>query len=275
MKLLGNLLLTVSLVLGMISAATAYFGFVSSDSDFSEDGELARLKAPAGAIPLTQADLDTLRQRYDAGELTAEAYTAARKEVKPVVSETTDEGGTRLGSETVAQLAGADVKTVFTKSFSFGRWRFWWVFLLSAIGLFAGSMMVRRAAEEEIAAAAAAGGAHEDHVTPPQAISGLLETLRTLRDELGGMDEESERLSAILARVSEVQKRYIGPFIDARPLLVGQKGLGGYAELMDRFAAAERQLNRAWSAAADGVLEESVDCLARAEELFELTQESV
>jgi hypothetical protein len=38
--------------------------------------------------------------------------------------------------------------------------------------------------------------------------------------------------------------------------------MGGYAELMDRFAAGERQINRAWSAAADGYLDEATRCLS-------------
>ena len=44
--------------------------------------------------------------------------------------------------------------------------------------------------------------------------------------------------------------------------------MGGYAELMDRFAGAERQINRAWSAAADGVLPESHRCLANVPEMM-------
>ena len=42
-------------------------------------------------------------------------------------------------------------------------------------------------------------------------------------------------------------------------------GLGGYAELMDGFAAMERQLNRAWSAAADRHLPEALLCLRAAQ----------
>ena len=50
-------------------------------------------------------------------------------------------------------------------------------------------------------------------------------------------------------------------FVEARSPLIAQLGLAGFAEVMDRWAAAERQINRAWSAAADGVYEEVVDCL--------------
>ncbi|MEC9372592.1 MAG: hypothetical protein VYC34_02065, partial [Planctomycetota bacterium] len=61
----------------------------------------------------------------------------------------------------------------------------------------------------------------------------------------------------------ELQRGPVVSFIEARPALVGRFGLGGYAELMDRFAAMERQLNRSWSAAADRVYVESSDCLMK------------
>ena len=62
-------------------------------------------------------------------------------------------------------------------------------------------------------------------------------------------------------------------FIDARQALIGRHGLGGYAMIMDRFAAAERQINRARSAAADGVYDEAETCLkAAADRLRETSQ---
>ena len=269
MKHIGNLLLTVSLIVGMISAATSYLGYVGPADGFLEDGEPARLKAAAGAIAPTAEKLAELRAAYEAGELTAEAYTSQRKASTPVLDAAEDEGGTRLDAARLAQLEGADIETVFTKSFSFGRWRYWWVFLLSAIGLFAGSMLVRRGAKLEIAAAAgASGGGEATAGSPDAALAGLAEAVRSLRADLDGLPDDRARLNAILERLSEAQRAHIDTFVGARPLLVARNGLGGYAELMDRFAAAERQLNRAWCAAADGVLEEATDCLATAEELL-------
>jgi hypothetical protein len=81
--------------------------------------------------------------------------------------------------------------------------------------------------------------------------------------------EVQDRAHLILARVGELQKTHMTAFVEARPLLIVRLGLGGYAELMDRYAAAERQINRAWSAAADGVLAEAVSCLERASELLD------
>jgi hypothetical protein len=47
-----------------------------------------------------------------------------------------------------------------------------------------------------------------------------------------------DRARLILARLGEIQRSHMAAFVEARPLLVARLGLGGYAELMDRSAAA-------------------------------------
>src|SRR5690606_3352950 len=84
-----------------------------------------------------------------------------------------------------------------------------------------------------------------------------------LRAELPGMGSAEERLAAIVDRVGAQQRTTIPGFIAARPVLVSRLGLGGFARLMDSFAAAERQINRAWSAAADEGGGEGVASLER------------
>jgi hypothetical protein len=76
-------------------------------------------------------------------------------------------------------------------------------------------------------------------------------------------------MERIVERAERITAEHVPPFIEARPQLVSRLGLAGYAQLMDRFAAGERQLNRAWSAAADGYEEEAVACLDNAAVLFE------
>ena len=51
---------------------------------------------------------------------------------------------------------------------------------------------------------------------------------------------------------------------DTEHFLINRFGLGGFAEFMGLYSVLERRVNRAWSAAADGVHEEAVDCLTRA-----------
>jgi hypothetical protein len=61
----------------------------------------------------------------------------------------------------------------------------------------------------------------------------------------------------------------------ARAELTSRLGLGGYARLMDAFAAAERAINRAWSAAADEVEAEAITSLDLASELLAEARERV
>ena len=268
MRLFANLLLTVSLIFGMISAATAYLGYVESADSFTEEEGPARLKAPAGSIAPTEQELAELRAKYANGEMTAEAYTRARKKREAIISPGLDEGGTLLSSGRLAQLDDAGVETVFTKSFSFSRWRHWWIFLLSALGMFTGSMIIRRSDKAAIAEAAAKSEGQDSTGSPEGALQALLDEVGALRGRLDGMSDEATQLEAIRDGLESAQKTHVEVFVEARPLLIGRKGLAGYAELMDRFAAAERQINRSWCSAADGVLEESVECLATAEILL-------
>lgn len=67
----------------------------------------------------------------------------------------------------------------------------------------------------------------------------------------------------IVERIGALQKTHLPAFLDARPRIVATGGMAGYARLMDAYAAAERQLNRAWSAAADGDESEAVAALHR------------
>lgn len=58
-------------------------------------------------------------------------------------------------------------------------------------------------------------------------------------------------------------------FADAREAIIPQQGLHHYADIMTQFAAGERAINRAWSAAADGYVDEVEICLERANTFFQ------
>ena len=92
--------------------------------------------------------------------------------------------------------------------------------------------------------------------------------LETLRGKLRATPAQRDRLAAIVADIGHMQQTHIAAFLNARPELTARLGLGGYARLMDTFAAAERAINRGWSAAADEVESESLVCLDRAAELL-------
>lgn len=52
-------------------------------------------------------------------------------------------------------------------------------------------------------------------------------------------------------------------FADGRQSIAAAAGLAAYAEIMGHFAAGERYLNRAWSASADGYVDEVTACMEK------------
>ncbi|MHC5111107.1 MAG: hypothetical protein ACYTHJ_14645 [Planctomycetota bacterium] len=65
----------------------------------------------------------------------------------------------------------------------------------------------------------------------------------------------------------------LGTFVDARESISLRYGLQQYADIMSKFALGERNINRAWSASADGYIDEVRNCISRALALFQETHE--
>jgi hypothetical protein len=228
MKLLAGLLISISLVLGTIAGASAYLPKVSS----IDPADRLLLSAPAGVHPddPTAPLLDPMNG--------------------PVV----------LTAETLAALAEANVKRVRVKSFAFKRWSHGYLFLLSCVGLIIGAILIRREARREVAASV-----ESENTTSPEALlRDALRRVQELRQAIPNLEDAAAR-AQIVDRLDAIARKELDGVVQARPQLIGRLGLSGYARLMDRFAAAERQLNRAWSAAADHVIDESADCLAEGE----------
>lgn len=266
MKLLGNLLMTACLIAGCLAVATSYRPRTTDDRIVG-----LTQTAPAGAREKTQAELVELRSRYEAGEITAEAYTRQREALVPLVppgagddAKITEEDLARLRAESEPGVPIA--RNVKVQEFSVARWPQAWLFGLSALGLFAGAMLVRTSTKHALAAKAASPGSTplgaDAPITPAAALARTREVCETLLREFATLPSDTARLDAVVDRLGELQKNELASFVDARPQLIARIGMGRYAELMDRFAAAERQVNRAWSAAADGVLPEAHRCLA-------------
>jgi hypothetical protein len=238
MKLIAWVLIIVGLVAAIVSAVTAYSPKTSLPDE--------RLRTGSG----------------DSLTLGAPAGRSASSATQPVAR-----AGEKLTPELLAQLRAADQRRVRVKEFSFGRWSEAWVFGLGCLGMLAGALLVRRDAAQQIAptaqgAGTASGGADEE-------LRALRTELEELRRYLTSTSDPGLRMERIVERAERITAEHVPPFIEARPQLVSRLGLAGYAQLMDRFAAGERQLNRAWSAAADGYEEEAVACLDNAAVLFE------
>lgn len=285
MKQIGNLLMVIGLIVGCLAAATAYSPRTSMNASRFEttgpEGERdhVRMSQNAGGREKTAKELGALRARREADEITAEAYLRQREASEPIVTavrtdETlspddrnrpVDEGVLASLRETTTDAQGHErpvAAFVKVKEFSFLRWPYAWAFGVGLAMLGGGAMMVRTATKREVALAERAPAA--DVVPPEQALNAVRDEIESLLQDLPRMPDEHARLHAIVERIGEAQRTNVAAFIDARARLISRMGLSGYAELMDRFAAMERQINRAWSAAADGVYEESIECLQNA-----------
>jgi hypothetical protein len=237
MKLIASLIIGVSLVFGLVGTYTAYLPPLTLPDTTLVGLEL---NGPAGVDPDDPTERTPLAKRGDT-----------------------------VTAELLAVLRAQNVTRINVKEFALGRWTGWPLFLLGSIGMVVGAMMLRQYNQRTIllqtgpVGAAAAGS--------PAMTEASFEAIRRgveqLRRELPGL-QSNDKLRAILEIFGEAQRTHIPAFVAARPALTVRLGLAGYAQLMDSFAAAERQLNRAWSAAADGVLDEALDCVENAHELL-------
>lgn len=243
LKYIGFLLITIGLVLGVASVPTAYLPPLSLPDE--------------GLIGLTLA--------APAGEVRTEGMPE-HVVGDPIVRPMTDGQPTKVTAELLTTLRDAGVERIKVKEFALGRWSELWLFALACALLLGGAFLVRTDMKRRLAAAEAAAESNTTS-SPEAALAAIVDAIESLRRDLPHMTTEHDRLAAFIDRLGEAQSTHVPAFVDARPLLISRLGLSGFAELMDRFAAMERQINRAWSAAADGVEEEALDCLERASAL--------
>ncbi len=236
----GNLLIAVSLVLGALASTTAYVPRLTGDDSALAVGDgYTHLNAAAGV-------------ETDAAGRLALAADGARI---PLV-----DAGTELTPPVQARLRAAGVQRVRVKEFSIGRWQHAWLFGLAVIGLIAGSALVKREAAGALRRRPAARGTVAQE-TPQAVLARIVVIARDLQRELPGMPDDAARTQAILERVGHVQTELSLQVVEGRDVLVAALGLARFAELMDAFSRLERALNRAWSAAADGALDEALRCI--------------
>ena len=95
--------------------------------------------------------------------------------------------------------------------------------------------------------------------------------LTQLTGNLEGLLESLDDLppSQITARIDEQLADDFREFADGRNLITTEYGLDVFADVMTQFASGERSVNRAWSAAADGYVDEAEACLKRGKDLLQ------
>ncbi|MCX7429032.1 MAG: hypothetical protein NTW96_25825 [Planctomycetia bacterium] len=82
---------------------------------------------------------------------------------------------------------------------------------------------------------------------------------RAIREDLGKLDGD-----ALRRRIDDLLLADFEPVVENRAMVVSRYGMKHGAEILLGLAAAERNLNRVWSAAADGCLPEAHASLATA-----------
>jgi hypothetical protein len=112
----------------------------------------------------------------------------------------------------------------------------------------------------------------------------LADDVRSIQTSLSRIVENMARLNAektslntydVRHRIDELFPEDLDTFVEGRESIAHVHGLHAYADVMSYFAAAERYLNRVWSASADGYIDEVHTYLERAHKQFAETLEKL
>jgi hypothetical protein len=107
--------------------------------------------------------------------------------------------------------------------------------------------------------------ADTDHERTDVEYSVIQRSLDTVASIVGRLSENRQHVpSEVLRCIDDQCALPLSEFADARQALVKRFGLKVYADVMTEFASAERYVNRTWSAAADGYVDEVAASLDRA-----------
>jgi hypothetical protein len=259
MKLLGQLLVWGSLTVGALAAATGYIASLEAEDEILIGLTMA---APAGKIDRVDDEiLIDLTLAASAGRT-----VQSEDDAKPMAKK-----DQKITAGLLAELRRAGVRNIRVKEFNVRRWRGKWFFLVSLAGLLLGAFVTRTGERPKSVSRTAESRAD----SPQHTLTSMRIAIDELKTELAGMPDRSRQLDAIVRRVGEVQKTHVPAFVEARAELISTLGLASFAALMDSFAAAERKLNRAWSAAVDKADEEAFACLDQAASLLEAAEEKL
>jgi hypothetical protein len=130
----------------------------------------------------------------------------------------------------------------------------WFGYMASIVVGIVGVVLLRKAQDVDHAD-------EEKTVAEYSVLQNSLAHLSTTVEALCGVRDSP---SEVLRRIDEDCVETFSDFADSRQSLVKRFGLAVYADVMTEFASAERYVNRAWSAAADGYVDEIATSLSRA-----------
>ncbi|MEJ2703217.1 MAG: hypothetical protein P8Z79_12320 [Sedimentisphaerales bacterium] len=94
---------------------------------------------------------------------------------------------------------------------------------------------------------------------------------------ISALDSEKHSVNTydVRFRIDELFSEDLAGFVEARRSIAHVYGLVAYGDVMSRFAAGERYLNRVWSASADGYIDEVNAYLEKAKEQFVQSLEKI
>ena len=148
-----------------------------------------------------------------------------------------------------------------------------WYLASMAVGL-GGVVLLRRSSKSAITDS---GRVAKEYTAITENLASLRQHVGILKSNLTDMTPQD-----IVRYIDENCGKPFADFADARNSLVQRFGLSAFAEVMTQFASGERFLNRAWSAAADGYINEVKDCvnrsdahLARADDIIAEYEQSI
>ena len=171
--------------------------------------------------------------------------------VKGLSQNVIDEGGMRF------ELA--DLSEIETPNDGWGLIN--WPWYLVSVGVsVAGVVLLYRAKSSE-------GQQSEKTKSNLQEIKSSLDSLiQNVSSLRGSLDEMAP--SKITKYIDDVLADDFRVFAEGRDSITAEHDLATFAEVMTQFAAGERSVNRAWSAAADGYVDEVATCIERAESML-------
>jgi hypothetical protein len=206
--------------------------------------------------PISELDEQELKSaienatRFHEAALSADA---AKIEETPENPEA-DEAGKNENAKTVSKSDFVKARTSrLANKWSTVKWL--WYGLSMAAGL-VGVVLLRSTAKT---AEQDQGRVNENYSTVQSSLVALNQKIGKLDRELSSMSPEQS-----VQYIDEGLADHFSDFADARKSMIQRFGLPSYAEIMTQFASAERFVNRAWSASADGYMGEVKDCVTRA-----------
>lgn len=169
--------------------------------------------------------------------------------------------GRFIDADVASRLDSAGIVEVpvkITKEFRFDRWEHRWWFLIG-VGVMVAGVVVMRSGKPVISEdpSGATG------LPGPAALKAMVEKMTSAVEELAGR-VDSMSGEEIRGALDPLFDQYGQPFVEGREVITSTYGGATFAQIMGPFASAERRLNRSWSAAVDGYLEESQEQLKAA-----------